>query len=106
MNRAHAMMLLSECNGDDIWSIEYCRKRLVPDSWVKQLHDVYESGFETEDASIFYRERLVNQFAGVRDVDLACKLGEYLGLNVKQIVELQFSRTGVVRAIRESVEEG
>ena len=106
MNRAHAMMLLSECNGDDIWSIEYCRTRRVPDAWVKQLQDAYESGFETEDASIFYREKLVNQFAGVRDVDLACKLGEYLGLNVKQIVESQFSRTGVVRAIRETVEEG
>lgn len=105
MNRSHALMLLSECTGDDIWSIEYCRQRLVPEAWIKQLRDAYESGFDSNDARIFYREKLVSQFAGVRDVDLACKLGQFLGLEIDRIVSSQYSRSGVVRAIREAMEE-
>lgn len=105
MNRSHALMLLSECTGDDIWSVEYCTQRLVPDAWIKQLQDAYESGFDSNDATIFYREKLVSQFEGVRDVDLACKLGQLLGLDVDRIVSSQYSRTSVVRAIREAVEE-
>ena len=100
MNRSHALMLLSECTGDDIWSIEYCRQRLVPEAWIKQLRDAYESGFDSNDATIF-----VNQFAGVRDVDLACKLGQFLGLEIDRIVSSQYSRSGVVGAIREAMEE-
>ncbi len=105
MNRSHALMLLSECTGNDIWSIEYCRLRLIPEAWIKQLRDTYESGFDSNDAMIFYREKLVNQFAGVRDVDLACKLGQFLGLEVDRIVSSQYSRSGVVGAIREAMEE-
>ena len=105
MNRSQALMLLSECTGDDIWSIDYCRQRLIPESWIKQLRDAYESGFDTNDAKIFYREKLVSQFAGVRDVDLACKLAQFLGLDIDRIVSSQYSRASVVRAIREVLEE-
>ena len=105
MNRSLALMLLSECTGDDIWSIEHCREKHIPESWIRQLQDAYESGFKSADTTIFFHERIVNQFEGVRDVDLACKLGHFLGLDVKAIVAQQFSRTAVVRAIRETMEE-
>ncbi len=98
-------MLLTECTGDDIWSIEYCRKRHVPDDWIDELQDAYESGFDSNNQTIYYRNELVNQFEGIRDVDLACKIGKLLKVNVARIVQQQICRAGVVREIREAIEE-
>ena len=55
---------------------------------------------------IFYRSEVVNQFEGIRDVDLACKIGQLLEVNVSRIVQSQITRAGVVRAIQEAIEEG
>jgi hypothetical protein len=99
-------MLLSECTGDDIWSIEYCRKRMVPNSWIDEFQDAYESGFNKNDQTIYYRNEIVNQFEGIRDVDLACKIGACLKVDVARILSRQKSRTGIVREIREAIEEG
>ena len=106
MNRSQALIWLSECTGDDIWSIEYCRKRQIPQLWIDELRDAYESGFESDNQTIYYGNEVVNQFDGIRDVDLACKIGQYLKLDVARIVERQISRSGVVRSIREAIEEG
>ncbi len=106
VNRSQALKLLSECTGDDIWSIEYCRKRQIPEDWISELQDAYESGFDSIDQTIYYRNEVVNQFEGIRDVDLACKIGHLLKVNVVRIVEQQISRVGVVREIREAIEEG
>ena len=99
-------MLLTECTGDDIWSIEYCRKRHVPDDWIDELQDAYESGFDSSHQTIYYRNEIVNQFEGIRDVDLACKIGQLLKVNVARIVKQQICRASVVREIREAIEEG
>ena len=106
MNRSQALRLLSECTGDDIWSIEYCRKSHVPEAWIEELQDAYESGFDATNQTIYYRNVVVNQFEGIRDVDLACKLGQLLKVNVSRIVQQQTSRSNVVREIREAIEEG
>ncbi len=106
MNRSQALMWLSECTGDDIWSIDYCRQRQIPPAWVNELCDAYESGFESDKQTIYFRNEVVNQFEGIRDVDLACKIGQYLKVNVARIVERQVSRAAVVREIREAIEEG
>jgi hypothetical protein len=106
VNRSQALKLLSECTGDDIWSIEYCHKRQIPEDWINELQDAYESGFGSIDQTIFYRNEVVNQFEGIRDVDLACKIGDLLKVNVSRIVQQQISRVGVVREIREAIEEG
>jgi hypothetical protein len=105
MNRPHALMLLSECTGDDIWSLELCKERRIPIAWIEEMKDAYESGFRSDQSTIYYQGEVVNQFEGVRDVDLACKLGEYLGLKVKQIVASCWSRASVVRALQEAMEE-
>ncbi len=106
VNRSQALKLLSECTGDDIWSIEYCRKSQIPSEWIDELRDAYESGFQAQKQMIFYRNEIVNQFDGVRDVDLACKIGQLLGADVSRIVQYQSSRAGVVRGIREAIEDG
>jgi len=106
VNRSHALKLISECTGDDIWSIEYCRASRIPNEWIDELQDAYESGFQSPSQTIFYRNEITNQFEGVRDVDIACKIGQLLNINVARIVQQQFSRASVVRAIRESIEDG
>jgi hypothetical protein len=106
MNRNHALLLLCECTGDDIWSVEYCLQRSVPEAWVRKLQDAYESGFDCLDSQIFFRGQVVNQFEGVRDVDLACMIAQWLKLDVQRIVQHYSTRAGVVRAIREELEEG
>ena len=106
LNRNQALMWLSECTGDDIWSIEYCRKCQIPQAWVDELRDAYESGFESDCQTIYYRHEAVNQFEGIRDVDLACKIGQFLKLNVARIVERHISRAAIVREIREAIEDG
>lgn len=106
MNRSQALMLLSECTGDDIWSLSHCKKRQVPQAWIDELRDAYESGFKSDSERIYYNNEPILQFEGVRDVDLACKLGTLLGVNVARIVQSQFSRRGVVQSIREAIEDG
>jgi hypothetical protein len=105
LNRAHALLLLSECTGDDIWPVHHCRVRNVPESWIDELLDAYESGFDSPRSTIYYRGDVVNQFEGICDVHLACKLGHYLGVDVQSIIASVSSRSRVVRAIREAVEE-
>ena len=105
MNRSYLLNLLMECTGDDIWSPEYCRQRRVPDSWVSQCVDAYESGFDRNSNTIYYRDRVVNQFEGVRDVDIACLIAKELGLNPQRLIEISMSRADLVKRIRETIEE-
>jgi hypothetical protein len=106
MNRTLAIELLYECTGDDIWPREYCLQRDVPETWVDELLDGFESGYRSDSQTIYLDKQRVNQFEGIRDVDLACKLGEYLGVNVAQVLASKVSRSAIVRAIREEFEEG
>jgi hypothetical protein len=105
MNRSQALLLLSECTGDDIWSVEHCRNRNVPANWISELRDAYESGFASDSQTIYFQLQPVNQFEGVRDVDLACKIGRLLRIDVSQILSSHSTRREVVRAIREAIEE-
>ncbi len=106
MNRMLAIELLYECTGDDIWPREYCLQRGVPETWIEELLDGFESGCRSDSQTIYLGQQRVNQFEGIRDVDLACKLGEYLGVNVSLVLESNVSRSAVVRTIREEFEEG
>lgn len=104
-NRLKALLLLSECTGDDIWSPEHCRLRGVPEEWLQHLSDNFESSFAKDSETIYVGDRATNQYRGVRDVDLAFKLGEYLGVNLPLIQANASSRRQLVRLIREAVEE-
>ena len=106
VDRYQAILILNECSGDDIWSLEYCSQKGIPEAWIQELLDCYESGFQRHSETIYHDGKLVAQFEGIRDVDLACKLGVFLGAPVSQIVVSAFSRSSVVQAIQEAVEEG
>ena len=105
MNRSYLLTLLTECTGDDIWSVEYCRQVRVPETWIAECVDSYESGFDRNENTIYYRERVVNQFEGVRDVDIACMIARQLGIDVRRLIESSSSRADLVRKIRETIEE-
>lgn len=48
---------------------------------------------------------MINQYQGVRDVDLAIKLGEYLGLSMPELIAVSPTRARLVVAIRQAIEE-
>ena len=103
--RLNALMLLSECSGDDIWSLEHCRLRRVPVAWIEELTDNFESGFQQDAQTIYVDDHVINQYRGVRDVDLAIKLGEFLGVETQTLVAQAASRRHLVRLIHEAIEE-
>jgi hypothetical protein len=105
LNRDKLLFWLSECTGDDIWSIQHCQQRGLPVDWITELRDVYESGFQSPSQRIYFAEKLVNQFEGVRDVDLACRIAAALGVNVAKIAAASLSRSDCVVKIKESLEE-
>lgn len=104
-DRLKALMLLNECSGDDIWSPEHCCQRGVPLGWIEELKDSYESGFHRDAETIYLDDRVTNQYHGLRDVDLAIKLGEYLGIDVQTLISRAASRRHLVRLIHEAIEE-
>ena len=73
--------------------------------WLESLTDNFESGFQRDADTIYLGEQVINQYHGLRDVDLAIKLGEYLGVDVDSVRANASSRRHLVRLIREAVEE-
>lgn len=106
ISRLRALQLLDECTGVDIWPVEYCREVGLPEPWIEELADAFESGFESQWHTIYYQDRPVNQFHGVHDLAIAGKIGRMLGIDVDALVSMYPSWDDRVRAIREAVEEG
>ena len=105
LNNLRAQVLINECTGDDIWSIELCQEKGIPKIWIDELIDAYESGFTSDAETIYYGGRIVNQFEGVRDVDLAIRLADFLGIDTARIISTSLTRASVVAALQEAVEE-
>jgi hypothetical protein len=105
LTRLKALILLTECTGDEIWSLEHCRTQGVPALWVEELADCFESGFRSATQTIFVEDSIVNQYQGVRDVDLAIRLGEFLGIDTARLLGTCPTRSSLVHAIQQAVEE-
>lgn len=106
MRRIDALMLLSECSGDDIWSVEHCRLRRIPNDWIDEMSDGFESGFDTDLNTIYVGDQVVNQYEGIHDFDLAVRIGEHIGIDVRSLVGRASSRRELVRLIQDTIEEG
>jgi hypothetical protein len=104
--RHRALAILDECTGDHIWSLEHCVLRGVPQQWIDQLSDIYESGFRSDTQTIYTDKGVTNQYRGIRDVDLALRAGRELGIDVDRIASGQISRIGIVTAIKNAVSDG
>lgn len=106
ISRLKALTLLEECTGVDIWPIDYCRQRGIPEEWIEELADAFESGYENDRDTIYYKDRPINQFHGILDFDLAIRLGLSLGVDVERVTATAMTRPATVKAIKEAVEEG
>ncbi len=106
MDRYLALRLLQECTGNEIWSVHYCQQVGIPHAWIEELVECFESGFNRDSQTIYVQDAVVNQYEGLRDVDIAMKLGAFLGVEVEEIAATSWSKSSTVKAIREAVEEG
>lgn len=110
--RIRALALLSQCNGAEIWPVEYCREQGIPEEWIEELADAFESGYAHDRDTIYYAdspdhaESPITQFHGVSDLELAERLGTLLGIDVARVTATALTRPAKVRAIKEAVEEG
>ena len=64
-----AQLLLLKCTGDEIWSVETCQAAGVPQIWIDELVDCFESGYDTDRNTIYIdddltEEKMVNQYEG------------------------------------------
>ena len=105
LSRVKARMLLAECRGNEIWSRQLCRQKGVPSVWIDELADCFESGFRSDRETIYYQDNITNQYEGVRDLDLAHKLAEFLGVDASRVTALAFDREAEVQALQEAVDE-
>ena len=106
ITRDRALVLLTECTGDTIWPLDICKAKSVPDAWIEELADALESGFDRDADTIYFNESKTNHFHGIRDVDLAAKCGESLGIDVGRLQRQSLGRSALVAAIKEAVMEG
>jgi len=104
--RHRVLALLAECTGDEIWSAEHCRLRRVPQQWIDELADAYESGFDDDRQTIYTDAGRTNQYHGIRDVDLARKLAQSIGIRVSDHDAARLGRTRLVQAIKDAVMNG
>ncbi len=105
LSRVKARMLLAECRGNEIWSLQLCHQKGVPGEWIDELANCFESGFRTDRDTIYENERVTNQYEGLQDLDLAYKLAEFLGVDRPRASELALSREAEVKALQEAVDE-
>ena len=104
--RHRLLSLLSECTGDEIWSLQHCRLRHVPEDWIDQLADAFESGFDSDRQTIYTDDGVTNQYHGVRDVDLAIRVAQAMGIRVDASSLARYGRARLVQAIKDAVMEG
>ena len=105
LTRLKALSLLSVCRGDEIWSVDHCRQVGIPDEWIEELSDCYESGFRTDSQTIYLDDNVVNQYHGVTDRDLAYKLAEFLGVDTQRVTSSALGRVAEVIALKEAIDE-
>ncbi|TWU46216.1 hypothetical protein Poly51_56120 [Rubripirellula tenax] len=110
--RHRALALLQECTGETLWPIDHCRLRGVPEPWIAELTDTFESGFDNDRDTIyandisFAQRQPTNQFHGIRDVDLAMRLGRELGVDVQRLQSTALGRATLVAAIKQTLMDG
>jgi hypothetical protein len=82
-DRYSAELLLTRCRGDEVWSLDHAREMGVPESWISELSDCYESGFDSNQNTLYTDSGLVNQYHGIADLNVAYRAAEYLGINTE-----------------------
>jgi hypothetical protein len=101
--RHRALAILEECRGDEIWSMEHCRQRGVPEVWVEELADTFESGFNRDSQKIYWKGNVTNQYHGVHDVVLAIQVAKSMGLDVDRVTATALGRKAIIQTIKQAL---
>ncbi len=101
--RHRALAILEECRGDEIWSVEHCRQCGVPEVWIEELAETFESGFQSDSQTIYWKGKVTNQFHGIHDVKLAMHVARSMGLDVDRVTATALGRFAIIRAINEAI---
>jgi hypothetical protein len=104
--RHRALAILNLCVGDEIWNEETCHRSGVPQDWIHEMSDAIESGYKTDTETIYVANEATNQYHGLRDLDLAIRLGQVLGVDVERATQSSISRRSMVQAIKNAVFDG
>ena len=104
--RHRALAILNLCVGDEFWNEETCRNSGVPQSWIQEMSDAIESGYTTDAETIYVSNKATNQYHGIRDLDLAIRLGKELGVDVDRATQSSINRRSIVQSIKNAVFEG
>jgi len=70
------------------------------------MSDAIESGYRTDTETIYVDNKATNQYHGVRDLDLAIRLGKVLGVDIERATQSAISRRAIVQAIKNAVFDG
>lgn len=100
-----AQMLLWKCTGDEIWDVDACRNLGVPDSWIEELLDCFESGYDSDRNTVYFHDKMVNHYEGIRDRDLAFRLAEFLGIDCQRATSMALSRRAEVEWLKAELDE-
>lgn len=106
ISRDRALAILTKCIGNEIWSPEHCREAGVPDAWIDQMSDAYESGFQSDRQTIYVGDDITNQYHGVRDLDLAVQIARSIGIDVDRLIATALTSIAAVQAIKDAVMYG
>lgn len=105
LDEIKAQLLLNKCSGDEIWSIQRCVDEGVPERWIDELKNAFESGFDSDRNTIYVDEHVINQYYGVPDLQLAYKCAEFLGIDWQSATQFAIGRRAEVRSLKEALEE-
>lgn len=105
MDKIRAELLLHKCRGDEIWSLEVCQSEGIPQLWIEELQNCFESGFDSDRNVIYEEGKLVNQFHGLSDLMIAYRLAEYLGINTERVRQTTVGRLAQVEALKAELDE-
>lgn len=105
LNSVTAQMLLLKCTGDEIWNEQTCREAGIPESWIDELIDNFESGYNTDRNTIYEDSQMVNQYRGVLDLHLAYRLAEFLGIDWRRSTANAIGRRAEVAALQAELDE-
>lgn len=105
LNSTSAQILLLNCVGDQIWDQQTCIEQGIPQIWFEELVENFESGFDSDRNTIYVNERVVNQYRGVSDLQIAFKLADFLGIDWKRVTSTAIGRRAQVAAIKAELDE-
>ena len=80
-------------------------KGSIPELWIEELHNCFESGFDSGRNVIYEQGKLTNQYHGVSDLMIAYRLAEFLDVDTERVRQSTIGRRAQVSALQAELDE-